>query len=90
LISKDGYSLVAGTTAQAGKSSVVVFDLPQLILRKKWDFEAESSVSSVLLTSENTNMIVCTADGTLRVFVDPSLSARSIELIMQAGWSSVI
>lgn len=90
LISKDGYSLVAGTTAQAGKSSVVVFDLPQLRLRKKWDFEAESSVSSVLLTPENTNMIVCTTDGTLRVFVDPSLSARSIESIMQAGWSSVI
>ena len=90
LVSKDGYHLVAGTASSEGKVAVVAFDLPSLRLRHRWEFESNSDISQVVMTADNTNILVSTHEGAVRVLVDPSLAARVLESALQAGWSSVV
>jgi len=90
IVSSDGYHLVAGTADANGRVSVIAFDLPSLHVRQRWDFDSRSAITQLVLTADNTNLLVSTYDGSLRVFNDPSISARSFNQLLQSGWSNVV
>lgn len=90
LVSKDGYHLVAGTVAQEGKVTVLSFELPALYPGRSWDFDSSSDISQIKFTAENTSLVVSTSDGDIWVVTDPSIAARSLESLLQAGWASIV
>ena len=90
LVTKDGYHLIVGSAARAGKVTVASFELPSLQSGQSWDFDASSDISQIKLAAENTCLVVSTIDGEITVMTDPSLAARSLERLLQAGWSSVL
>jgi len=90
LVTKDGYHVVVGSAARAGKVTVASFELPSLQSDHSWDLDASSDISQIKLAAENTCLVVSTIDGEITVMTDPSLAARSLERLLQAGWSSVL
>ena len=89
-VSSDGYRLAAGTEEVNGQVAVIAFDLPSLNVRQRWDFESQSDITQLVLTADNTNLLAAAYDGSIRLFNDPSISARSFNQMLQAGWTNVV
>lgn len=90
LVSKDGYHLLVGSVAKEGKVTVAIFELLSLELLTSWHLNSDSDISHMSLTAENTNLLVATREGSLTVITNPELAVRSLENMLQAGWSSVV
>ena len=90
LVSRDGYHLLVGSVAKEGKVTVAIFELLSLELLTSWHLNSDSDISHMSLTAENTNLLVATREGSLTVITNPELAVRSLENMLQAGWSSVV
>ena len=70
--------------------TVAIFELLSLELLTSWHLNSDSDISHMSLTAENTNLLVATREGSLTVITNPELAVRSLENMLQAGWSSVV
>ena len=93
--SRSGEYVIVGTgkkTASAaqggggGNGGVCLFTLPWLSLYNTWALE--SSVTSLTLTSDETNIIVGLENGEIVILANPSLSLRLVDNLLQSGWVS--
>ena len=78
----------AASAAQEGgeNAGVCLFALPWLSLYNTW--ELESAVTSLTLTSDETNIIVGQENGEIVILANPSLSLRLVDNLLQSGWVS--
>jgi len=93
--SRSGEYVIVGTekktasVAQAGgggNGGVCLFALPWLSLYNTWALEF--AVTSLTLTSDETNIIVGLENGEIVILANPSLSLRLVDNLLQSGWVS--
>jgi len=79
--------LVAHRNMRKGDSALRVHQLPLLEQVHRLELPGWAEISSLALTTDNTNVLACTPEGKLYVLTDPSTSLKLLSKLLRQGFT---